>query len=92
MYGVLSRAVEQLEYLEKVRTYPSETTIKYLPSLPFKQAVGVVLAIIALKMGAEVMGVTLLSPLQSLLVVLATLGTGVVASLVKNNDDAKSAN
>ncbi len=52
---------------------------------------GVVLAIIAVKMGAEVMGVDLLTPLQSLLVVLATLGTGVAASLLKNND-AKSAN
>ena len=47
-----------------------------------RQAVAIVLAIIAVKMSAETIGITLLTPLQSLLVVLATLGGGVAASLL----------
>ena len=51
------------------------------------QAVGVVLLIIAVKLGAEVAGIELLTPLQSLIVVLSTLGTGVAASLIKQRQD-----
>ena len=64
LFGVLSQAVADLEYLEK--------------------AVGVVLAVISAKLGAEAFDVELLSPLQSLVVVLSILGTGIGASLAKN--------
>jgi predicted tellurium resistance membrane protein TerC len=47
------------------------------------QAVGVILGIIALKMGLEGVGVHLLSPLQSLVLVTSVLGTGVALSLGK---------
>jgi TerC family integral membrane protein len=68
LFGVLSQAVADLEYLEK--------------------AVGVVLAVISAKLGAEAFRVELLSPLQSLVVVLSILGAGIGASLTK---DTKSA-
>jgi predicted tellurium resistance membrane protein TerC len=45
--------------------------------------VGVILGIIALKMGLEGVGVHLLSPLQSLVLVTSVLGTGVALSLAK---------
>lgn len=61
LYGVLSKAVASLEYLEK--------------------AVGVVLAVIAAKLGAETFGIELLTPLQSLAVVIGILGTGVALSM-----------
>jgi predicted tellurium resistance membrane protein TerC len=70
VYGVLSKAVEQLEYLEK--------------------AVGVVLGIIGVKMATEVLGIELLTPLQSLVVVLSVLGVGVGASLIKNKEALSS--
>ena len=56
------------------------------------QAVGFVLLIISAKLGAEVFGLELLTPLQSLIVVLATLGTGVAASLIKRKQDEEKSN
>lgn len=44
---------------------------------------GVILGIIALKMGCESIGWELLNPLQSLVLVTSVLGTGIAASLVK---------
>ena len=53
--------------------------LKYL-----EKAVGVVLAVISAKLGAEAFDVELLSPLQSLVVVLSILGMGIGASLAKD--------
>jgi len=50
--------------------------LKYL-----EQAVGLVLAVIALKLGAGTFDVELLNPLQSLAVVISILGTGVFLSI-----------
>jgi len=61
LFGVLSKAIADLKYLEK--------------------AVGVVLAVIAAKLGFEVVDIELLSPLQSLVVVIGILGAGVALSL-----------
>lgn len=69
LYGVLSSAVAELEYLEK--------------------AVGVILAVVASKMTAETFGVEILTPLQSLLVILTILGGGVGLSLQQNSQAAK---
>ena len=60
--------------------------LKYLD-----KAVGVVLAVIAAKLGAEPFGIELLTPLQSLAVVLGVLGTGVAASLLVNPDAKEEA-
>lgn len=65
LFGVLSQAVSDLEYLEK--------------------AVAVVLAFIAVKLGAEAFDITLVTPLQSLAVVLTLLSGGVFLSLRKNS-------
>jgi len=70
VYGVLSKAVAQLEYLEK--------------------AVGVVLGIISIKMAAETFNIELLTPFQSLVVVLSVLLTGVLASLAKQRSVAST--
>lgn len=67
LFGVLSQAVADLEYLEK--------------------AVGLVLAVIAAKLGAESFDYELLSPLQSLVVVLTILGGGIGASLIKDTKE-----
>lgn len=66
LFGVLSRAVADLEYLEK--------------------AVAVILAVISAKLGAEAFDVELLSPLQSLVVVLSILGAGIGVSLTKDTE------
>lgn len=66
LFGVLSKAISQLEYLEK--------------------AVGIVLAVIAAKLAGEAFDIELLNPLQSLVVVLSILGTGVGLSLAKSKD------
>lgn len=50
--------------------------LKYL-----EKAVGVVLAVISAKLGAEAFDIELLSPLQSLVVVLSILGGGIALSL-----------
>lgn len=71
LFGVLSQAVADLQYLEK--------------------AVGIILAIIAVKMGFETFDIELLSPIQSLLLVISVLGGGVGFSLAANNNkDGKS--
>lgn len=49
-----------------------------------------VLGIIAVKMASEVVGIDLLTPLQSLVVVLGVLGVGVGTSLLKNRETSKS--
>ena len=67
LFGVLSQAVADLEYLEK--------------------AVGLVLAVIAAKLGAESFDIELLTPLQSLVVVLSILGAGIGASLIENTKE-----
>ena len=69
LFGVLSKAVSELVYLEK--------------------AVGIVLTVIGSKMTAEVFGYELLSPLQSLFVVICILGSGIGLSLYNrpNSDD-----
>lgn len=54
--------------------------LKYL-----EQAVGLVLAVIALKLGAGTFDVELLNPLQSLAVVVSILGTGVFLSINERN-------
>ena len=46
------------------------------------QSVGVILGIIAIKMGLETFDVQILSPVQSLALVMSVLGTGVLASLL----------
>ena len=51
-------------------------------------AVGVVLAVIAGKLAGEAFGYELLTPLQSLIVVLGILGTGVGLSLSKAKEEA----
>lgn len=48
------------------------------------------LAIIAAKLGGEAMDIELLSPIQSLVVVLATLGVGIGASLLDKGEDVKA--
>jgi predicted tellurium resistance membrane protein TerC len=61
--------------------------LKYLD-----KAVGLVLAVIAAKLVGEVNNIELLSPVQSLAVVLSILGAGVGASLIwKDSDDASDA-
>ncbi len=50
--------------------------LKYL-----EKAVGLVLAVISVKLGGEAFGVEVLSPLESLLAVLGVLGMGIAASL-----------
>ena len=50
--------------------------LKYL-----EKAVGIVLAVISLKLGAETFNIELLNPLESLVVVIGILGTGVFLSL-----------
>lgn len=67
LYGVLSKAVSQLKYLDK--------------------AVGAVLGVISVKMAAETFDYELLSPLQSLFVVIGILGVGVVASLTSKDTE-----
>ncbi|KAJ1423341.1 integral membrane protein TerC family-domain-containing protein [Ochromonadaceae sp. CCMP2298] len=69
LFGVLSNAVANLQYLEK--------------------AVGIILAVIAVKMGFEVFGVELLDPLQSLGVVMSLLVGGVGASLWAPKEEAE---
>lgn len=54
-------------------------------TLCFVQAVAVVLGVIGVKMVGETFDVTLLDPLQSLLVVVGVLGAGVAASLVSKD-------
>lgn len=54
--------------------------LKYL-----EKAVGVVLAVIALKLGFQTFSIEILSPLQSLLLVVAIIGTGVGLSLKDKN-------
>ena len=49
------------------------------------QAVGVVLAIIAIKMGAETFDIQLFTPFQSLGLVLGVLSFGIIASLLKSS-------
>ena len=49
-----------------------------------EKAVGVVLAVISVKLGAEAFDIELLSPLQSLVAVLFILGAGIGASLTKD--------
>eukprot|EP01038_Epipyxis_sp_PR26KG_P013196 gene13196-17683_t len=66
LYGVLSKAVSELKYLEK--------------------AVGIVLGVIATKITAEVFGFDLLSPFQSLIVVIGILSTGIIASLINKDN------
>ena len=63
LYGILSTAVKEVEYLEK--------------------AVGLVLAVISVKLAASTVGVELLTPLQSLVVVISLLGGGVGLSALK---------
>jgi predicted tellurium resistance membrane protein TerC len=50
-----------------------------------EKAVGIVLAVIAVKMTGETFDIEVLSPLQSLILVLAILAGGVGLSLAKNN-------
>ena len=69
LFGVLSQAVADLEYLEK--------------------AVGLVLAVISAKLGAESFDYELLNPLQSLVVVLTILGAGIGASLIKDTKEER---
>ena len=69
LFGVLSKAIADLKYLEK--------------------AVGVVLAVIAAKLGFEVVDIELLSPLQSLVVVIGILGAGVALSLREAQEKEK---
>jgi len=64
LFGVLSRAVTDLQYLEK--------------------SVGIILGIIALKLGFETVDIELLDPLQSLAVVISVLGAGVGLSLLSS--------
>ena len=61
LYGVLSNAVQEVEYLEK--------------------AVGLVLAVISIKLGFSTFNVEILTPLQSLVVVVTLLGGGVLLSI-----------
>ena len=60
------------------------------PHFAVLQAVAVVLAVIAAKLGAEVVGIELLDPLQSLVVVVSVLATGVVTSLWKQKNDEEA--
>ena len=69
LFGVLSKAISQLEYLEK--------------------AVGIVLGVIAAKLAGEAFDIELLNPLQSLVVVLSILGTGVGLSLQANSKNSE---
>jgi TerC family integral membrane protein len=69
LYGVLSRAVDELKYLDK--------------------AVGIVLVIIAAKLGAETFNIHLLTPLKSLGVVIGVLGTGIVASILDKRKETE---
>ena len=48
---------------------------------------GVILAVIAVKLGGETFGLELLSPVQSLAVVLGLLAAGVGASLLDTSGD-----
>lgn len=66
LYGVLSTAVQEVEYLEK--------------------AVGLVLAVIAAKLGFSTFDIEILTPLQSLIVVITLLGGGVIASSLKSSN------
>lgn len=68
LYGILSTAVKEVEYLEK--------------------AVGLVLAVIATKLGFSTFDIEILTPLQSLIVVISLLGGGVALSAVKMRQTA----
>ena len=68
LYGILSTAVKEVEYLEK--------------------AVGLVLAVIAAKLGFSTFDIEILTPLQSLLVVVSLLGGGVALSAMKMRQTA----
>ena len=54
-----------------------------------EKAVGVILAVVASKMTAETFGVEILTPLQSLIVILTILGGGVGLSMQRNSQVAK---
>jgi TerC family integral membrane protein len=69
LYGVLSKAVTQLKYLEK--------------------AVGLILAVIGLKLAAGAWNIELLDPLESLLIVLSILSGGIALSLADKGDSDK---
>eukprot|EP01031_Cornospumella_fuschlensis_P032658 gene32658-39483_t len=60
--------------------------LKYL-----EKAVGLVLGVIAVKLGYETFGVEILTPLESLLVVLGIIGLGITASLWGNDDNSDGA-
>lgn len=64
LYGVLSTAVKEIEYLEK--------------------AVGIILAVIAAKLGFSTFDVEILTPVQSLITVITLLGGGVLLSAFKS--------
>lgn len=55
-----------------------------------EKAVGLVLGVISAKLAAESVDVTLLSPVQSLVLVLTILGGGVAASLLAAPTDSDS--
>ena len=69
LYGILSTAVQEIEYLEK--------------------AVGLVLAVIAVKLAASTFDIELLSPLQSLIIVISLLGGGIGLSALKLSQQEK---
>jgi predicted tellurium resistance membrane protein TerC len=55
--------------------------IKYL-----EKAVGLILAIISIKLGASTFDIELLTPLQSLVLVVSLLGGGVLLSAIEANN------
>ena len=59
--------------------------IKYL-----EKAVGIVLAVIAAKLATETFGIELLTPLQSLALVIGILGSGVTLSVLENRREDSS--
>ena len=65
LYGALSTAVKELEYLEK--------------------SVGIILAMISFKLCFSTLGVEILTPVQSLIIVIALLGGGALLSVVKSD-------
>lgn len=87
LFGVLSQAMSDLVYLEQVNYTPPRINLPATTYILFAylhgQTVGVILGLIAIKMGVESVGYHLLSPLQSLLLVVGILGTGVARSLSK---------
>lgn len=69
LYGILSTAVKEFQYLEK--------------------SVGIILAVISLKLGFSTFGIEILTPLQSLIIVITLLSGGVLLSALNIDSGGK---